>query len=105
MFSIGISLTLRSGCYAEYKRYHDELWPEIAASMADNDVSMAIFRHDDQLFVHAVAPTEEHWNRSREAPILEEWHEVMKQLLTTDATGNIEFTALEPAFEFGMFQG
>ena len=31
MFSIGMTYDLRPGCYAKYKQYHDELWPEVAA--------------------------------------------------------------------------
>ena len=104
MYSIGMTFWVRPGCYAEYKRRHDEIGPELAASMADNNVSMGIFRYGDQLFLHAVAPTREDWNRSREVPILDKWSEVMQQLMVTDADGNIKFQQLEPAFEFGMFK-
>lgn len=54
MYSIGLARVLRTGCYAEYKTYHDELWPELAKSMTDNDVSIAIFSHGEQLFVRPV---------------------------------------------------
>ena len=40
--------------------------------MDDNDVSMAIFVHGEKMFLHAVAPTEEHWKRSREVAVLED---------------------------------
>lgn len=97
-------MTLRPGCYARYKKHHDELWPEIAASMSNNDVAMAIFHLEERLFLHAVAPTKEHWQRSREAPILEKWHDLMKQMLETDESGNISFEEFETAFEFGLFK-
>ncbi len=104
MFSRGLCMKLRPGCYAEYKRYHDELWPELAKSMSDNDVSMAIFRHGDRLFLHTAAPSEEHWARSRNVDVLDKWHEVMKALLETDENGEIIFDDLETAFEFGIFK-
>ena len=44
MYSIGLATTLRPGAYAEYKQAHDDLWPDLAATMADNNVSMAIYR-------------------------------------------------------------
>ena len=43
MFTIAESFCLKPGCYDEYKRAHDELWPDIAKSMAEHDVSMAIY--------------------------------------------------------------
>ncbi len=70
MFSIGFMMKLRPGCYVEYKKEHDDIWPDLAKSMSDNEVSMAIFRHKDHLFLHATAPTEAHWHRSRDVPIL-----------------------------------
>ena len=103
MFSIGMTYNLRPGCYAKYKQYHDELWPEVAKSMDDNEVSMAIFVYGEQMFLHAVAPSEAHWKRSREVPILKDWTALMGEVLVTDDDGNIEFTELESAFAFGMF--
>ena len=55
--------------------------------MTDNEVSMAIYRLDEQLIIHAVAPTEEDWLKSRQVPNLEEWYDYMAQLLETDAEG------------------
>ena len=104
MYSIGMALTLRPGAYAEYKKAHDDLWPEIAASMADNDVSMAIYRFGENLIIHAVAPTEADWDKSREAAILEKWFEYMSTLLQTDDKGEIIFEDLPEAFAFGIFK-
>ena len=103
MFSIGMTFQLRPDCYAEYKRAHDNLWPEIAASMADNRVSMAIYRFGDRLFLHAVAPDESDWEKSRQHPALEKWHEYMATLMVTDDRGQTVVDELEEAFGFGMF--
>ena len=104
MFSIGMTYDLRPGCYAKYKQYHDELWPEVAKSMDDNEVSMAIFVHGEQMFLHAVAPSEEHWKRRREVPIIKAWTALMGEVLVTNDDGNIDFIELESAFAFGMFK-
>ena len=53
MFSIGLSMQLKPGSYDGYKEAHDNLWPEIAKSMSDNDVSMSIYRLGDRLFLHS----------------------------------------------------
>ncbi|MBB75810.1 MAG: L-rhamnose mutarotase [Planctomycetaceae bacterium] len=103
MFSIAQTFCLKPGCYAEYKQAHDDLWPEIDRSMAENQVSMAIFLYGERLFLHAVAPSEKDWDRSREHPALERWHAYMATLMVTDADGQTVVEELPEAFAFGMF--
>ena len=104
MFSVGVAMKIRPGCYEEYKKAHDNLWPELAKGMRKNEISMAIFRTGDSLFIHAVAPSEQAWNNSRKDPVLDKWHEYMVTLLQTNDKGEIDFKELGPAFEFGMFK-
>ena len=104
MYTIGLALTLRPGKYEAYKRAHDELWPELAEGMRANDVSMAIYRDANRLFVFAAAPSEEHWHRSRQDPILAKWDKSMHAFLETDQAGNLAFTLLPKAFGFGEFK-
>ena len=104
MYSLGLAMKLRPGAYAEYRRAHDELWPEVAQSMTDNQVSMAICRYGESLVIHAVAPTEEDWLKSRQVPILEEWMAYMATLIETGADGQVDFEELEEAFSFGLFR-
>ena len=67
---------------------------------------MAIYRSgDDRLILHAVAPTEEDWNKSGAAPIQAKWLEYMAKLLETSEEGEIIFESLTEAFSFGMFKG
>ena len=72
--------------------------------MRGNQVNMAIYRHGDQLFLFASAPSEVHWQRSRQDPILAKWDALMTQLLETDERGGIAFTVLPKAFGFGDFK-
>ena len=104
MFSIAQTFCLKPGCYAEYKQAHDALWPEIDLSMAENQVSMAIFLHGERLFLHAVAPTQEDWDRSREHPALERWHAYMATLMVTDTENQTIVEELPAAFTFGIFR-
>ena len=103
MFAIGMTFSLKPGCYAEYKQAHDNLWPEIAASMSDNNVNMSIYRFGERLFLHASAPTESDWERSRQHPKLAEWHRYMATLMVTDDERQSVVDELEPAFLFGMY--
>ena len=89
MYTIGLALTLRAGAYAGYKQAHDELWPELAQGMRANDVSMAIYRDGDRLFVFACAPSEAHWDQSRQDPILAKWDQCMTEFLEADEQGHL----------------
>ena len=103
MFRIAMTFRLKPGAYAEYKRAHDDLWPEVARSMSDNDVNMAIYHYQGRLFLFATAPTEAHWQRSREAPILAKWMEYMATVIVTDGAGKLIVEPMEEAFVFGSF--
>ena len=103
MFSIAIVLHLRPGCLNAYREAHDRIWPEIAQSMSDNEVSMAIFHNHGELFVFATAPSEEHWKRSREAPSLVKWNRDMTEFVKATAAGEIAFEFLDKVFTFGTY--
>jgi L-rhamnose mutarotase len=103
MFTIAESFCLKPGSYDEYKRAHDDLWPDIAQSMAEHNVSMAIYLRGDRLFLHGVAPSREHWDRMREYPGLPKWHAYMATLMVTDEDGHTKVEELEEAFVFGIF--
>ena len=71
--------------------------------MAGN-VSMAIYRVGERLFLHAVAPTQADWEKSRQHPELDRWHQYMATLMVTDDQGRTIVDELEEAFLFGMFR-
>jgi L-rhamnose mutarotase len=103
MFTIALAMTLRPGAYEKYELAHDQLWPELAAGMRENQISMAIYRDGERLFLFASAPTREHWERSRKDPVLARWDIRMTQFLETDSQDQIAFRTLEKAFGFGEF--
>lgn len=103
MYSIGSVMTLKPGGYAGYKKAHDEIWSDLAGVISDAGVSMAIYKHDDLLFVHGVAPTEEDWHRVR-GEVVDRWLEWMTEFLVTDESGKSVVTPLQESFSFGMFK-
>lgn len=104
MFTIFLSMGLKPGCLEAYRKAHDNLWPDIAASMRDNEVSMAIYHEAGRLFIFASAPSEAHWQRSRQEPALERWDAVMTQFLESAEPGKIAFRTPEKVFGFGTFR-
>jgi L-rhamnose mutarotase len=103
MFTIGLAMSLRAGAYEKYKLAHEQLWPELAVGMRENQISMAIYRDGERLFLFATAPTREHWERSRTDPVLARWDGQMAELLETNSRGQIAFSVLPKALGFGDF--
>jgi len=104
MYSIGTTFKLKPGCLAEYKKAHDELWPDIAEAMRANEVDMVIHHHEDRLFLFATAPSQEHMERSNQAATAERWAAYMATLMETDEEGKAIVEELELAFAFGGFR-
>jgi L-rhamnose mutarotase len=103
MFTLGLSMKLRPGGYEAYKLAHDRLWPELAAGMRANQVSMVIYRDGDRLFLFAAAPSVAHWEQSRRDPVLARWDARMTEFLETNEQGPIAFSVLTKTFGFGDF--
>ena len=103
MFCIAIVLHLRPDCLGAYRDAHDRIWPEVAQSMNDNDVSMAIFHNRGELFVFATAPSEDHWKRSRAVPALAKWNQWMTEFVQATPAGEIDFEFPEKVFSIGMY--
>lgn len=105
LYSTGMTFKLKPGCYAEYKKAHDELWPEIAAQMRDEGVHMVIYHYEGRLFLHAEAPSQESFECSQAGEDVARWHEYMATLMETDDEGQSIVADLEVAFVFGKFSG
>ena len=104
MFATAQTFALKPGCYAEYKKAHDELWPEIASAMHENGISMVIHYHEDRLFLFATAPSREALSRSHAGEAGVRWHEYMATLMVTNPDGSTIVDPLETAFKFGEFE-
>lgn len=104
MFTVFLSMTLKPGGLDGYKKAHDHLWPEIARSMSDNDVSMAIYHEEGRLYIFATAPDEGHWTRSREEPSLARWDAAITEFVEATEAGKIAFRSPQKVFGFGGFK-
>ena len=103
MYSIGQTFKLKPAYYEDYKKAHDELWPELAAAMSAQQVNMVIYRYADRLFLYATAPSREHYERSYQGSVPQRWAEYMATMMETDADGKSIVEELEQAFAFGAF--
>jgi L-rhamnose mutarotase len=99
--SVGQILRLKPGAADEYKRRHDELWPEMAQVMGEAGISMVIYLHEDLLFLYATAPNQQAWEKVDRDPVTPKWDRYMSDLLVSDAEGKPWFKELRQMFSFG----
>lgn len=104
MKSIGLVLELRPGCYDEYKRRHDALWPELEEAIRLCGISTVIYRHGDLLFVFEQAESAEAFARMAAHPVTPRWNKYMAEVLQTDVRGDLWVHELPLAFAAGAFK-
>jgi L-rhamnose mutarotase len=104
MFSIGQLLVLKPGCEQEYKRRHDELWPDLADAMRRAGVNMAIYLHENLLFLFATAASKSLWDALDRDPVTPRWDAYMSDILVSDENGRPLVKDLPLMFGFGEFR-
>ena len=77
MIPVGQALKLRPGCYDEYKKRHDELWPDLAEVMQAHGVNMVIYRFEDYLFIYGTAPSQADWDTLAAHPVTPRWNAIL----------------------------
>ena len=104
MYTIGMTYRLKDpDLYPDYKKAHDELWPEMEEAMRVDEVNMIIYHHHGRLFLFATAPSKEHLDRSHEGPVAVRWLEFMATMMVTDDRGKSVVDEMDQAFAFGEF--
>jgi L-rhamnose mutarotase len=103
MFSVGQLLKLKPGCEEEYKRRHDELWPEMVDAMHKAGVSMVIYLHGNDLFLYATATSRKSWEELDRDPVTPRWDKYMADVLESDEDGKTLIMDLRPMLAFGEF--
>jgi L-rhamnose mutarotase len=71
----------------EYRRRHDAIWPELAATLRDHGVSSySIFLDAPRslLFAYVELESVERWNAIADTAICRRWWAVMRDVMETD---------------------
>lgn len=84
MIRAAFTMRLKAGHEAEYKRRHDEIWPELSAALSDAGVSdYSIFLDEESLTLFAVQKLSD--NNTAESlpdlPIVRKWWDSMAPLM------------------------
>lgn len=75
-------MTLNAGQEVEYKRRHDEIWPEMTQMLHRHGVhNYSIFLHGTALFAYAEIDSESQWNTIAQEPITQKWWQYMGDIM------------------------
>lgn len=100
---IAFRMQLRPGAEAEYRRRHDELWPDLAAALRAAGVhDYSIFLDPETLSLFAVLRMTADGDRERlaAAPVMRRWWDHMAELMLTQPDNRPVEHSLERVFHF-----
>lgn len=87
MEKYGFKMQLKPGCEAEYKKRHDEIWPELSALLTKAGVSdYSIYLDQDTLTLFGVLwrADDHHMDDLPSHPLMQKWWAYMADLMETN---------------------
>ena len=101
MDEIAFIMKLRPGAEAEYKRRHDELWPDLSAALTQagiRDYSIYLDRATGTLFAVQKRLADHTADALPTLPIMQRWWAYMADLMETNPDSSPTVTTLERVF-------
>ena len=88
MIRRAFTMKLKPGGLAEYKRHHDEIWPELVAEIERQGIAqITIFENDPVLFLYSEISDPDAWDRLWHTEIHDKWGEIMSKFIDFNAEG------------------
>lgn len=78
-------MKLKPGFEEEYKKRHDEIWPELEAILSEAGISnYSIFLDEETLTLFAYQELEDGYEDVASNPVVRKWWTYMKDIMETD---------------------
>ncbi|NDF02302.1 MAG: L-rhamnose mutarotase [Actinobacteria bacterium] len=92
-------MRLQPGGLAMYKKYHDEVWPELVAEIQRQGIAkITIFESDPILFMYSEINDLESWNRLWRSDIHAKWGEIMNPYMEFNSAGLVDAKEVREIF-------
>jgi len=94
-------MKLLDNCYVEYKKRHDEIWPEMVKMLKEHGASNYSIFFDPSthsLFGYLEIMDEEQWRKSAETLICQQWWTYMKEVMETNPDNSPVTISLQEVF-------
>jgi L-rhamnose mutarotase len=99
MIRKAFTMRLKPGALADYRHYHDNIWPELVAQIEREGIAnMTIFERDPVLFLYSEIRDEDAWNRLWHTEVHDRWSEIMNQLMEFTPDGIVDSSPVEEVF-------
>lgn len=101
MIRKGIKMKISEGFHNEYKKRHDEIWPEMVNMLQEFGAkNYSIFLDSDTnwLFAYLEIDNEELWSKSSETEICQKWWNYMKDIMETNRDNSPVSIELQEVF-------
>ena len=95
------TMKLKPGYEEEYKKRHDEIWPELEEILSEAGIhDYSIFLDEDTLTLFAVQKLEDDCNDEdiTENPIVRKWWDYMEDIMETNPDNSPVTTPLKEVF-------
>ncbi|MGM0124640.1 L-rhamnose 1-epimerase [Enterococcus sp. AZ194] len=102
MIKKAIKMKIYPDKHEEYKRRHDELWPEMEQMLKEHGaLSYTIFldAKTSTLFGYLEIQEEERWSQTAQTEINQKWWDYMADIMETNPDNSPVVTDLFPVFE------
>lgn len=100
MIRRAFTMRLKPGGLAQYKHWHDNIWPELVKELeASGIANMTIFEADPVLFLYSEITDEEAWDRLWHTKIHDKWaEELMNPLMEFRPDGIVDSSVVNEIF-------
>lgn len=101
MKRIGFKMQLYPGKLQEYKKRHDEIWPELAVLLKDtgiSDYSIFLDETTNSLFATLKVERQELMDQLPAHPVMKKWWAYMKDLMESNADSSPVSVPLQEVF-------
>ncbi|UAK25026.1 L-rhamnose mutarotase [Sphingomonas nostoxanthinifaciens] len=101
MEKIAFRMTLKPGQLAEYRRRHDEIWPELVALLKDAGIRDYSIHHDAEtnaLFATLWRDDDHRMGALPAHPVMRRWWAAMAPLMETNPDGSPASVPLDTVF-------
>lgn len=101
MYRNAFKMKLKPGLKEEYKKRHDEIWPELSEALTDAGIKdYSIFLDEETNILFAVQKLEDDFDGDtlRELPVMRKWWDYMKDLMEVNPDNSPLEQSLEEVF-------
>lgn len=101
MYRNAFIMKLKPGYEAEYKKRHDQIWPELAAFLSESGIQdYSIFLDEETLTLFAVQKLADDFDENAipNHPIIKKWWAYMADIMETNADNSPVTVSLKEVF-------